>query len=60
MSQPSQHHPTVTDARYCCHCGNLTQHPVKVAEAFSSSGAGAAVYACPEHAERYKTFGEQP
>lgn len=54
MDQPSQHPTITTDARYCCHCGNLTREPIVVARAFSSSGAGSAVYACPEHAGHYR------
>lgn len=54
MDQPSQHPTITTDARYCCHCGKLTREPIVVARAFSSGGAGTAVYACPEDAPRYR------
>ena len=54
MTQPSQPPDATTEARHCCHCGKLTRKPIKVAEAFSASGAGVAVYACPEDAGVYR------
>jgi hypothetical protein len=61
MTQPNQPPAITTDARYCCHCGKLTREPIVVARAFSSSGAGSAVYACPDDAPRYRIDdGSQP
>jgi hypothetical protein len=36
----------------CCYCGRITREPVLVDHVHTPSGAGRAVYACPEHAER--------
>jgi hypothetical protein len=40
----------------CCHCGRLTREPVLVGEAYTPSGAGSSIYACPDDAI---LFGDQ-
>ena len=59
MDQPNQPPTTAIEAQYCCHCGKLTRDAVIVARAFSSGGAGTAIYACTEHAERYGKVRDQ-
>jgi hypothetical protein len=41
-----------TVPQLCCYCGRITREPVLVDHVHTPSGAGRAVYACLEHAER--------
>ncbi|MFF9309860.1 hypothetical protein ACF1BS_03025 [Streptomyces sp. NPDC014748] len=60
MDEPTdftiQHQTADAIPQICCHCGRLTREPVLVGEAYTSSGAGRSIYACPDDAP---LFGEQ-
>ncbi|NEA48446.1 hypothetical protein [Streptomyces sp. SID10815] len=53
---PPGHQTTDMIPQLCCHCGGLTRRPVLVGEAYTPSGAGRSIYACPADAP---LFGER-